>query len=93
MKTRIRYSQVPNTLTFTSKPLIAGTKVVVVNLMGDTNTLTVVENDTSVILHQETGKSLRNLKKRAKQLLKDMGVVFQDEIRQKRTNSEETVNV
>lgn len=91
MKTRIRYTNVPGTHVYTSKPMIAGNKSVVLNLMADTNMLIVVEEGNNTVLQQTTAKNFRDLKHKAKQILKDMGVVFGDEVRQKRT--EETVNV
>ena len=79
MTTRIRYKK--NDSMLTSKPMLAGNDMVVVNLMPVDNKYVIVTLEDGRILASGEGKSANILKIRAKQALRDLGVQFADDVR------------
>ena len=82
---RIRYTD--NSGVLVSKPLLALNKLVVVTLNTTNNTYNIIDSTTNVVLTKGTTTDTVTLKKKAKQALKELGVVFQDEVRRRTTNS------
>jgi len=77
--TRVRYVVEGNNLV--SKPLLALDKMVIVTLDTVENHFYVTNKEDGSVLAQGEGVDTATLKKRAKSALKQLGVVFQDEIR------------
>lgn len=77
--TRVRYTESDGVLV--SKPLLAVDKLVIVTLDTVRNMFFVTQHSDGTVLVQGEGVDTALLKKKAKNALKDLGVVFQDEVR------------
>ena len=78
--TRIRYKNVNGTLV--SGNIIAGKTVVVVTISADVpGHFYVTDMETQAVVAQGTGDSSQTLKIKAKRALRELGAVFQDEVR------------
>jgi hypothetical protein len=85
MLTRLRYKTNEQTGNLHSKALLAGTRFIVVTIIPSSLTFLITDYNTSEVLLQQTAPTLNKLKAAAKGAVEDMGVVFQDEVRQKST--------
>lgn len=79
--TRIRYKKYIGTGNLHSKPILAGTRMVVVSIMPALNQFVITDYETSAILQQGTAASLSKLKSVAKAMLKELGAPFEAEVR------------
>lgn len=79
--TRIRY--VENNGVLTSKPLLAGTELVTVEIDTVGNVYSIKRENDGTVISQGNAVDVNLLKKKAKLALKALGVVFNDEVRRK----------
>jgi hypothetical protein len=87
--TRIRYTRDPVTGIYYSKPLLAGTQFIVVNLdevhpTTEKPFFTITDYDTGRILIQGGSDTVARAKALVKRQLIALGVVFDDEIRRRK---------
>lgn len=78
--TRVRYKKLDTEGLLVSSPMVAQNDMVTVTLSLNTLTYAIVGTN-SKVLKTGSGKNIQNLKKEAKEALKELNVVFQDEIR------------
>lgn len=84
--TRIRYA-LNESGVLVSKPMLAGQDLIVVNINPQSKMYTVTSVNTGNVLAQsKMYTNLTSVKLAAKNCVKLMGVVFDDEIRRKQTN-------
>lgn len=79
--TRIRYNEVNGVLT--SKPILAGTELIYVEISPTENVYTIRRTSDLAVLSQGNALDVNVLKKKAKAALKALGAVFNDEVRRK----------
>jgi hypothetical protein len=87
---RIRYTVSTGSGLLTSKPVLALDKLLVVNLDTVNNTFTVVNQTNGLVVANGKANDTVALKKNAKQALRQLGVVFQDEVRRRTSETENT---
>ncbi len=80
MMTRIRYKKEGSVYTST-KAILAGSEMVVVNIIPSQETFTIATLEDGRVLTSGKAKNFVQLKIKAKKALKDMGVQFSDETR------------
>ena len=88
MKTRLRYSNVNNTLVATDLVSNIHNDTLTVVLVPETLTATILTSEKHVVWSQ-TSPSLPELKRVTKKALTQHGVVFLDELRKRKTNQEQ----
>ncbi|NDF49140.1 MAG: hypothetical protein EB116_03480 [Betaproteobacteria bacterium] len=79
--TRIRYNEANGVLT--SKPILAGTDLVYVEINTTENAYTIKRTSDLTTLSQGSAVDVNTLKKKAKLAMKALGAVFNDEVRRK----------
>lgn len=78
---RVRYKKLSVNIYQSTKPILLGQNLAKVDINLESRTLKIF--DGSHILYETSGKDYTELKKKAKNALKELGASFQDEIRKK----------